>query len=277
MIRLSEALPSPFLQPYIKSFSLREFDTAEQEIKIPLHAIHKLYMSFFLNEKLPVLYSTGDNIDEKFIYGLHTFSRGIAFHSKEYFRVFCIVFQPNGFYKLFAIPPSDFIDTILCGSDLFSGNINRLQLQLQEAATLRQMIHDTEHFLFSYLSKSMAKDPHNSIQSASHFLLQYSGNISIKWLAYQSNMSIKTFERVFTTQIGIAPKLFGRIARFNAALNLKSKDEKKNWTSIAHQCGYFDQIHFIKDFKAFAGEAPSRFFKISPPPKESFEQSEGIT
>ena len=83
-------------------------------------------------------------------------------------------------------------------------------------------------------------------------------------------MSIKTFERKFIEQVGASPKIFSRIVRFNKAITLKMKEYKKSWTSIALDCGYFDQMHFIKDFKLFTGDTPAAFFKNTPPPAEQF-------
>ena len=180
MISTFETMPCPLLQPYIKSFSLREFDTAEQEIRKPLHAIHEIYMTFFLEERMPLDNNVTRVADDKYIYGLHTFSRGIAYMLKGYFRIFCIVFKPSGFHKLFGISPSGFTDTILGGSDLFSGNINQLHQQLQEAAKFNRMVSFAERYLMSYLFRSKAKDPYNSIQTALNLLLEHSGNVSIE-------------------------------------------------------------------------------------------------
>ena len=52
------------------------------------------------------------------------------------------------------------------------------------------------------------------------------------------------------------PKLFARIIRFSKAYRLRENFPNMNWTSIAHECGYFDQMHFIRDFKEFAGVSP---------------------
>jgi AraC-like DNA-binding protein len=277
MINTFEALPSPLLQPYIKSFSLREFDSTTYEIDKPLHANHEIYMTFYLNDKAPIPANyKGCTGDQSFIFGLQTDFHGVLHFSGD-FRLFCIIFRPDGFYKLFGIPPGNFTNLTFGATDIFTGMASHLQQQLQEAANFRNMVIRAETALTSHLWKAKNKDLYNCIQSASELLLKYSGNVSIVWLAYQSNMSIKTFERTFTAQVGISPKLFGRIARFNTALSLKLVDEKRDWTSIAHQCGYFDQMHFIKDFKAFAGEAPSRFFKTSPPPKEAVQNIVGIT
>jgi AraC-like DNA-binding protein len=277
MIKNFEVSPSPLLQPYIKSFSLREFDSSTSIVSKPLHANHEIYMTFYLNDKapLPVNYKGGAG-DQSFIFGLQTDFHGVL-HFSGHFRLFCIVFRPNGFYKLFGVPPGHFTNLISAATGIFSAMTSQLELQLQEAATFQNMVTCAEIAMTSCLRKVKYKDPYNSIETASNLLLQYSGNISIEWLAYESNMSIKTFERAFTTQVGIAPKLFGRIARFNTALSLKLMDEIRDWTSIAHQCGYFDQMHLIKDFKRFAGAAPSRFFKTSPPPKETIQNSSGMS
>jgi transcriptional regulator GlxA family with amidase domain len=99
-------------------------------------------------------------------------------------------------------------------------------------------------------------------------LFSSTDNLRIEKLAYDANMSIKTFERKFTEQVGVSPKLFVRMIRFNKALSLKVSHSKKSWTSIAHMCGYFDQMHLIKEFILFSGETPSHFFKDTPPPEE---------
>jgi AraC-like DNA-binding protein len=67
-----------------------------------------------------------------------------------------------------------------------------------------------------------------------------------------------------------APKLFARIVRFNKAIDIKMNDPARSWTTIAHDCGYYDQMHFIKDFKLFSGSKPLSFFKHTPPVTENF-------
>ena len=85
--------------------------------------------------------------------------------------------------------------------------------------------------------------------------------VNVDQLAYDANMSIRTFERHFIDQVGISPKLFCNITRFNYALALKFKNPQLDWTSIASTCGYYDQMHLIKDFKKFAGYTPTIFQK----------------
>jgi len=89
-------------------------------------------------------------------------------------------------------------------------------------------------------------------------------------LASYVNMSTRNLERHFTESVGIPPKLFCCITRFNHALELKLRNATVGWTSIAHQTGYFDQMHLIKDFKRFCGEAPSSLLKHVPLLEENY-------
>ncbi|MEJ7683207.1 MAG: helix-turn-helix domain-containing protein [Segetibacter sp.] len=130
----------------------------------------------------------------------------------------------------------------------------------------------SDEFLLEHLVKSKANDPYNSITSASA-LLFLNPNINIKKLAYEANMCLKSFELKFACQVGLPPKLFARITRFNYALLLKTQNVLKNWTDIAHKCGYYDQMHFIKEFKQFAGDTPVNFYKETPLPRENYIHS----
>jgi methylphosphotriester-DNA--protein-cysteine methyltransferase len=69
---------------------------------------------------------------------------------------------------------------------------------------------------------------------------------------------LATFERRFTREIGLPPKLYARIARFESALESKALSSDESWTEITNRLGYFDQMHLIKDFKEFSGEVPTR-------------------
>ena len=68
---------------------------------------------------------------------------------------------------------------------------------------------------------------------------------------------IRQFERRFRYEIGIPPKLYARIARFEAALRRKAAAPAMQWTDIAHALGYHDQMHMVHDFKRLSGDSPT--------------------
>ncbi|MEP5614279.1 MAG: helix-turn-helix transcriptional regulator [Cyclobacteriaceae bacterium] len=84
------------------------------------------------------------------------------------------------------------------------------------------------------------------------------GMYDIQQLADSLEISLRQFERLFKKSTGVTFKFFSRIVRFNHIFQLM-KDEKLSWIQIALQSGYFDQSHFIKNFKEFTGEEPSSY------------------
>ncbi|HSN59842.1 MAG TPA: helix-turn-helix domain-containing protein, partial [Ferruginibacter sp.] len=79
---------------------------------------------------------------------------------------------------------------------------------------------------------------------------------TIEQLASMACLSLRQFERVCRDRIGLPPKLYARLVRFSQAYRIRENSSDISWTSIAYECGYFDQMHMIRDFKEFAGVAP---------------------
>jgi AraC-like DNA-binding protein len=73
-------------------------------------------------------------------------------------------------------------------------------------------------------------------------------------------ISRKQFERVFAAKIGATPKQYLKVVRLQQALQLKSIDRNRNLTQLAYDCGYYDQSHFINEFKQQTGYTPKQYF-----------------
>ena len=66
---------------------------------------------------------------------------------------------------------------------------------------------------------------------------------------------------MFTTEVGLAPKLFGRVQRFQHAADLSQHAAKVDWAQLAFECGYFDQSHLIHEFVEFSGVSPADYWQ----------------
>lgn len=276
MVSTIEIIPSPVLQPYVRCFSFREFDTMGQQLVKPLYAHHEFYITFHLdNPPLRLEEQAGKNVPlvtssvDKYVIGLQSYFTGNLSFS-GHIRFFSIQFWPTGFYGIFNKPLTSFTNMVFDASDIFNYDFSRLLQQLQEAGDVNKMVEYAEKLLLAYLSKSKISDPYNAMQTLSKLICKDAGNknINIDQMAYDANMSLKTFERKFLQQIGLSPKLFARIIRFNKAIMSKIMNPKQDWTSIAYDFGYYDQMHLIRDFKEFANDTPITFFKNTPPPVE---------
>ncbi|HEX5152378.1 MAG TPA: AraC family transcriptional regulator [Parafilimonas sp.] len=274
MIKTTEIAPAPALAPFVRCYVYREFDTKGSDLIKPWHASHETSMDFFF-KALPVKlvepetgkiiakgsYASFNGLSNQYN-GLMTFNGNYSF--------FEVMFKPTGFNKLFRLASADIVNQIICIDDIFDSGVKNFSEQLCMAKGLTEMASFANAFLLPYLNKQKSIDRNKAITCISNLIYKSAGCINIDKLAYDANMCTRTFERHFIEQVGMSPKLFTCITRFNHAFELKLKCPESGWTSIAHQCGYFDQMHLIKDFKRFAGYTPSAFIKQTPLTEEIF-------
>ena len=136
-----------------------------------------------------------------------------------------------------------------------SGLVIGFQYKAQLAATTdKQRIKIVEQFLISQL-KDIQTD--KLIVEAVRLIYQSKGTIRIKELNEKLFISQSPLEKRFRKVVGTTPKKFASIVRFSTVLD--SLDHAKSLTEICYENGFFDQAHFIKDFKQFTGETPDNF------------------
>ena len=116
----------------------------------------------------------------------------------------------------------------------------------------------TEAFLMRRLAEAR---PYHPVQTAASSILRTRGAQSVADLARATGMSPRHFERAFEEQVGVTPKLYARIVRLNHALTLKKRPTQPGWAAVAHEAGYYDQSHMVKDFRALSGGTPSEFVR----------------
>ena len=101
----------------------------------------------------------------------------------------------------------------------------------------------------------------DAVAAVANRFLSERGVLGIGDAAAEAELSVRQFERQFNEQVGVPPKLYARIVRFNAALEAKMSAPRRLWTDIAHDFGYYDQMHMVRDFEDFTGENPTAFIR----------------
>lgn len=162
-------------------------------------------------------------------------------------------FHPGGLFRLLGFSLSEMVDGSFDAEDVFGKEIREVNLRLQEAKTFDDIKTIVESFL---LQQIKTLKPALPIDIAFLELMRSEGMIPIEKVASLSCLSLRQFERKCKDRIGFPPKLFARVVRFSKAYRLRENFSHLSWTSIAYDCGYFDQMHFIRDFKEFAGVPP---------------------
>lgn len=129
--------------------------------------------------------------------------------------------------------------------------------QLCGANTDLKRIAIVEQFL---ISKMLPVQPDKLVLNALAIIHQHKGSIRISELASQLNISQSPLEKRFRKAVGASPKKFASILRLRHILQEKQHPGTDELMDLAYQAGFYDQSHFIKEFKNFTGETPDTFF-----------------
>ena len=168
--------------------------------------------------------------------------------------IFTIVFQPGGMSALFSLPAVTLTDEDFDGEAVLGPGIGELERQLGDASEFDQRSQVADRFLSKKIS---VLDCVSAIARSAMELHVRGGRLRVSEVAQTAGLGIRQFERRFRDEIGIAPKLYARIVRFETALRRKASAPATRWTDIAHSLGYHDQMHMVHDFNQLSGDSPT--------------------
>lgn len=163
-------------------------------------------------------------------------------------------FLPGGMYRLLGVPMHELFDGGFDANDFFGVKMKLINERLQNTPNLEHCKQIVEMFLLNQITKLKERLPFDAALST---LFYHDGKLRISETASLSCLSLKQFERKCKERIGMNPKTFSRILKFSKAYRLHESCPGLNWTQIAYEAGYYDQMHLIRDFKTFAGVNPS--------------------
>ncbi len=186
------------------------------------------------------------------------------------FSLFSITFQPFGMMMFFDIPLSEFYDRNVPLQFILKDNISWLEDAISEAVSFQEKVESIEKFLTQRLSKGSDKYEFKRIKSCIDIINTSKGRSDIKTLASHACLSRKQFERIFSESIGATPRQFLKIVRFQNAINHKAHYPDDNLTSLAYNCGFYDQAHMNNEFKKISGLTPREFFNECEPVSDYF-------
>jgi AraC-like DNA-binding protein len=170
---------------------------------------------------------------------------------------FGIFFRPFAPWQLFGIPTAELADLDCDATAVMGSWVAELWHKVADCRTFSEQIMVATETLLMFVN---ATRPLTSIMSTVHRLLPSDDPVRITRVAHESAMSIRSYERQFAGEIGMSPKNFARLARFARAIDLKRRSEE-SWLNISHDLGYFDQMHMVRDFRIFGGDAPGRLVR----------------
>ncbi len=164
-----------------------------------------------------------------------------------------IRFKPGGGAAFFRLPLHELTDNTLGLSSLWGRCADQLAEQVAQALTASAKINRLEAFLLRRLDLLPSFNP--TLQSAIAAVRQAHGDITVTTLRTNLFLSERQLERCFLQYTGLTPRQFARLTRFRQVVSLLQQSTLP-LTDVAYRAGYYDQAHFIHDFKALAGLTP---------------------
>jgi AraC-like DNA-binding protein len=247
-LRLARYLPSDDLAGYVEHHWVVEWDfrgqPAFEQENVPHPAIHLVFER-----------------EGARLYGVmrRRFVRRLAGRD----RVFGVKFHPGGFRPLLGRPVRTIADAVLPAADLFGAAIDDLAETLLTLPDHAAMVASAERFLREALvSRAAWLETDPSIALATKLVEAIAADRSIlrvEDLAGRSDMSVRTLQRLFGEYVGASPKwTIQRCRLLDAADRIRTGD-LPDWPTLARDLGYFDQAHFIRDFKSLVGHPPATY------------------
>ncbi len=173
--------------------------------------------------------------------------------------IFAIRFHPHGFIPFTSVAASTMENRAVPLTELFGSKGDQLETEMLDALTTEERIQIIEAFLMDCLVNEEAVD--RLIKSSIETMLTLNGQLSVAELSKELSVNRRQLERKFAAQVGLSPKQLAKIFRLQATLKtLLLKGQAPSLTVIAYTGDYFDQAHFIKDFKEFTGVTPKKFY-----------------
>lgn len=188
--------------------------------------------------------------------GLHKHYISISAHQDS--EMFVIQFKPGGLQPFLSKSISEFSDRVVPAEQVFGDTVFSLREQLiAHTDTDEQMFNEAEAFLLDHAR--FETSPARALVDEMLSAIQQNSAVQLQDIVSDAGYSQKQAIQVFKQQVGLNPKSYQRIVRFNEILPMVMEKKSIAWEVICADCYYYDQSHFIREFKAFCGYSPREF------------------
>jgi AraC-like DNA-binding protein len=191
------------------------------------------------------------------------YNRCFAIDTREHAAIMGVHFKPGGAYPVLGLPVMELADAHLDLAALWGGRAHELRERLCAVPTPLQKFQLLEKALLARLMRAPRR--HVAPGAALTAFRRTGYAAPVREIVRGLGLSQRRFIEVFATEVGMTPKLYCRVRRFQRALSLASESSAPDWAGVAAECGYFDQSHLIHDFQAFSGLSPVEYVRQRSP------------
>lgn len=267
-MRFEYIRPPEYLAHYVKYFWVLESEAGAP----PSTALRTMADGcpglIFQPSATGLFFQSGKALPDTFLYGQSSGYGELLLRGR--FDSVGICFHPHALQSVFGLSAGELTDSCL-DPGLSGGQTYRLQEKLDAAVSAAGRIEVLCAFLAAHIRQNR-----RPADTAMHFALcrivQHKGNLPLRDLHTRLGLSERSFERKFKQYVGLPPKLFSRICRFQTSLHQMRSRSYDKLSDIAFENAYADQSHFIRSFREFAGISPQQYQKQSAEIMENLSQ-----
>jgi AraC-like DNA-binding protein len=255
MSTLQSALPCPALRELVRAYAQRTTGPTMAPVRQRVPASLEVVLGFEFGSLFTVDYRDGSSEPAHRIalVGSHcspnaTLTLGAGVES------FAVFLQPTALQRLLGIPTNHLADRSCPAVDVLGPGVETLWSALAEATSFEERVRLSE----TYLLRVLDHGPPSTIAHVAMDAFRGHGRQGVVEMAGLASLSVRQFERQFEKELGMPPKRFARIARFQFALDAKLVDPSRSWLGVALDAGYYDQMHLVRDFHSLSGVSPTQ-------------------
>lgn len=255
--------PSAVLKDHIRYYCLMESDIAEENVTERVIPVGNIQLMFHYKDPFVVCHPDHKVARQprSIISGLSNSFCDVSTMGDA--GVVFVEFYPAGACHFFDFPLSEIENQSIDLSEVFHKEIRQVEETLCFKKTGLERVAVVEDFLRRKYSPVVLYEDlliHRGVE----LIRDYKGQISANGLSDKLSVTLKSLERKFSCKLGKTPKQYIKLVRFQETLKDFSENRNINLTEYAYRNGYFDQAHFIKDFKTYSGYTPKEFFTKYP-------------
>jgi AraC-like DNA-binding protein len=253
------SVPPPALRPYVDHYWGHTFPSATREFSSWQQCVPSANVELIFHlDSGRVRSATGQQTivyPEAYVVGLH--SEPVRWQLPGQSSIFGVQMALEGFLRIFRRPLGEVAET---HADLraFVGTAGGELIDLvRNAGSHLQRVELLNRFFLQRLSDPRPGERY--LLEAVRALRRCEGQGTIGALSGELFIGTRQLQRAFRDYFGTTPKAYSRVVRFRMAYDFLVNNPKTSWAELSYQFGYTDQSHFIRDFKQFAGTAPTAF------------------
>ncbi len=255
--------PTGFLGRYIRFFCFMESGASEGNVTERVIPIGNVQMMFHYRDPFVVLNADNTCIKQprSLVSGLCDSFSDVSTNGAT--GVVFVSFTPPGACNFFDFALSEVENQSINLLDVYHSEIRKTEEELISAGSIKERVGVIENYLIRRFSPIPEYDE-LLLQKGINYIVEKRGQLNAHAVADALSVSPRTLERKFSQYIGKTTKQLIRLQRFHQVLTSFGKGTNSSMTGFAYDNGYFDQAHFIHDFKKMSGYTPKQFFSKYP-------------